>query len=552
MALSLAGVAAIALASSFDPMRLASGVFRGGRARLSDAHELLFHKDGKTATVDVLRANGSVVLIRTNGKTDAAAFVPRKPGQTTGDEETMTLAGALTFAYRPDAADIAVIGFGSGMSTATLLESPRVHRVETIEIEPAMIEGARAFGALVDKAYTDPRSRFVIDDAKAHFARTGTKYDVVVSEPSNPWVSGVSSLFTGEFYDRVRAQLNEGGLLVQWVQVYEFNPRLLASIIKPLGDQFSDYALYRTRADDLIIVAAAGGKLGEPSARMFDDPGVAERLAALGMGSLSDVETRRVSGRFPMERYLVDLPVPNNSDYFPIVDIEAPQARFIGSSAGEVFALVDGPMPLVEMLDRRPLKHDVPIREFQGGNPRQAKVAAAQKWAQYLTDARAGDGKPGSNETELAEAVAVVRALFVDCVPGEVATALWDRVVIVAGELNPVLPRTTAETLWRRLGASPCAGAMTPDQKTWVELFAAVGARDAPRMSALAEKLLDGGELSLVQRNYLFNAAMTGYLVARRNADARQTWERMAKQLPASLLQMPWMQLQWKWAQAPF
>ena len=93
---------------------------------------------------------------------------------------------------------------------------------------------------------------------------------------------------------------------------------------------------------------------------------------------------------------------------------------------------------------------------------------------------------------------------------------------------------------------------MTTDQKVWIELFAAVGARDAPRMSALAENLLDGTQLSLVQRNYLFNAAMTGYLVERRNADARRTWERMAKQLPASLLQMPWMQLQWKWAQAPF
>ena len=438
------------------------------------------------------------------------------------------------------------------MSTATLLDSPRVRRVETIEIEPAMIEGAKAFRPLVDAAFTDSRSRLIIDDAKAHFARAGRKYDVILSEPSNPWVSGVSSLFTEEFYARVHGQLKDDGVLVQWVQVYEFNTRLLASIIKPLGDVFSDYAAYRTRANDLIIVAVAQGKVGELSGRIFDDAGLAARLETLGIGSLADIETRRVSGRFPMERYLADLPVPANSDYFPIVDLEAPRARFIGSNAGEVFALVEGPMPLVEMLDRRPLQFDAPVREFQGGNVRQAKVAAAHKWAAYLIAAKAGDGISGSSENELAESVAVARALFVDCAPNEVVDPLWDRVVVVAGELNPVLPRATAEPLWSNLAPPRCAAGWPPDKHSWIQLFAAVGARDATRMSELAESLLERQGLSPIQRNYLFNAALTGYLVDRRNAEARKTWGRMEKALPPNLLQMPWMQLQWKWAQAPF
>ena len=88
---ALLGIVTVAAATSFDPLRLASGVFREGHARLSDAHQLLFHQDGKTATVDVFKANDTVVAIRTNGKIDAAAFVPRKAGHTTGDEETMTL-----------------------------------------------------------------------------------------------------------------------------------------------------------------------------------------------------------------------------------------------------------------------------------------------------------------------------------------------------------------------------------------------------------------------------------------------------------------------------
>ncbi len=162
-----------------------------------------------------------------------------------------------------------------------------------------MIEGARAFMPVVERAYPDPRSHLVIDDAKAHFARSGRKYDVIISEPSNPWVSGVASLFTGEFYRRVHGQLNDGGLLVQWIQVYEFNLDLLASVLKPLGDVFDDYVVYYAGGGDLVIVASAKGALGEPSGApspaLFAEPRLAARLAHLGIRSLSDLALWRIS-----------------------------------------------------------------------------------------------------------------------------------------------------------------------------------------------------------------------------------------------------------------
>ena len=101
----------------------------------------------------------------------------------------MMLLAVLPLGHAPQAKTAAVIGIGSGMSTALLLASPNLTRVDSIEIEPAIIEGARNFQPVVDPAYKDPRSHIVIDDAKSYFARGRQRYDIV-SEPSNPWVSG--------------------------------------------------------------------------------------------------------------------------------------------------------------------------------------------------------------------------------------------------------------------------------------------------------------------------------------------------------------------------
>ncbi len=131
----------------------------------------------------------------------------------------MVLAGALPLLLKPEAREIANIGFGSGLTTHVLLASPNVERVDTVEIEPAMVRGAALFRPLNERAYVDTRSRVHYEDAKTFFASRQRRYDVIVSEPSNPWVSGVAGLFSAEFYRDARKFLREGGLLVQWVQL---------------------------------------------------------------------------------------------------------------------------------------------------------------------------------------------------------------------------------------------------------------------------------------------------------------------------------------------
>src|SRR5262249_43479492 len=154
------------------------------------------------------------------------------------DEITMVLTGALPLALKPEAKSAAVIGVGTGLTMHTLLQSLTLERGETGEIEAAMAEAARGFSPRNGAALGDPRGRILIDDAKTFFSTRNRRYDILVSEPSNPWVSGVASLFTLEFYRRIRTHLNEGGILVQWFQLYEIDASLLASVMRALGEVF--------------------------------------------------------------------------------------------------------------------------------------------------------------------------------------------------------------------------------------------------------------------------------------------------------------------------
>jgi predicted membrane-bound spermidine synthase len=221
----LGALAAIAAAVQLDPRRMASGPYRSGTGRLSESVKLVSHADGKTATVSVIDA-GDVRMLLTNGKTDASMAM--RGHAPSADEPTQVLAGALAIGANPQAKRVAIIGVGSGITSATLLGSPTLQRLDTIEIERRMLDGAKHFTERNAAIWSDERSHFVIDDAKAFLARSELPYDIIVSEPSNPWVSGVASLFTEETYARFAKHLAPGGVLVQWLQLYDTEPALVS------------------------------------------------------------------------------------------------------------------------------------------------------------------------------------------------------------------------------------------------------------------------------------------------------------------------------------
>ncbi len=212
----------------FDTGRMASCVYHTGVSRT--AGNVVFHKDGKTASVDLIHFPvANEMSISTNGKPDASVGLEKSISR---DEPTQVLLGALGLLVHDKVKSAAVVGIGSGMTSHVMLTVPGLESLDIVEIEPAMVEGARQMGERVAKAFSDPRAHIRIEDAKTFFTNQRRRYDLIVSEPSNPWVSGVSGLFTREFHRLARRHLAEDGVLVQWIQLYDIGTPLVASIMK--------------------------------------------------------------------------------------------------------------------------------------------------------------------------------------------------------------------------------------------------------------------------------------------------------------------------------
>lgn len=353
------------LVVKLDPMVLSSTVFRNGRTRLPESFELLRYVDGRTASVSVIRLTDKreYRVIYTNGKPDASVVLNRYPKDRdpelgpdfAGDEPNQVLVGLLPLMARPDATDVALIGFGSGVTAHVLLGSPGLQRLDTIEIEPEMAEGSKLFYPANQRAYDDPRNHFWFDDAKAYFAGAARQYDFIVSEPTNPWVSGVSSLFTTEFYQEAKRYLKPGGVLAQWLQGYELSDDLLLTVLSALDREFSDYLILRVGASDWVILSVAEGTLGQLSDAPLRWPAIAPELALLGVHDIGQVDSLMVANRRMLHPFLEGRPA--NSDAMPLLDTGAEKARFLKEAAGFLHRIRSTPAPLLQVLggiERRP------------------------------------------------------------------------------------------------------------------------------------------------------------------------------------------------------
>jgi spermidine synthase len=365
-----AGIAVVlgaSIAPSFDPGILSSGVFRYGTVPERGSRHIVYYRDGRTATVSVRLGSDSAYSLATNGKPDASVshFWFDEPAPDSlrfplrGDEATQVLLPLITLAHAPHAREAAVIGHGSGLSSHMLLSSPVLERLVTIDIEPGMVDAARVFRPANERVYSDPRSEFVYDDARSYFASAARRFDLILSEPSNPWVSGVSGLFTDEFYRRVRASLAPGGVFGQWLHLYEIEDALILTVLEALHRNFAHYAIHLTNDVDILVVATNDAPLRGPDWGVFGAAGVRrdlERFMALTPDALQATLLLTHAELAP----LFDGAIAPNSDFRPQLDLGAERTRFLKRSAVGFLGLTTDRFDVAAALGQRvvPLTDD--------------------------------------------------------------------------------------------------------------------------------------------------------------------------------------------------
>jgi predicted membrane-bound spermidine synthase len=526
-ALALVSFAIVLGTVHLDVYKMASGVFRSGDLFAEGIAKIRFYRDGKTATVSLMDFH-TERSIRTNGKSDGVVNMdltgPRFP-----DEITMMLTAALPLAYRPEATDVAIIGIGTGLTTHTMLSSKTVKSVETVEIEPAMTAAARGFAPLNRNAFVDPRGRIIYDDAKTFFSTWNRKYDVIISEPSNPWVSGVSSLFTGEFYRLAQRHLKPGGVLVQWFQMYEIDVSLVASVMRALGAVYPDYVIYASNNNDLLIVAGDPETLNKPLADLTRMPGIGDELRHGHVNSIGDIAIRRLGSKRALAPLFASFGVPANSDFYPYLDLHATKYRFLQRSASDLTTLGSYSVPIVEMLEGRTVERSIqPTFEGEAyldtiGRTRQARYAH-----EYFL--RPVPPSPVSIPPQLQTDLELLRLRLIECRAPEQSEVWLDALYAVGRMMNPLLAPTEAQAVWGRIEASPCFSSLPEAGREWIALMKSVGARDAPEMVRRAQELLaKDNDLPEGHRQYLLAAGMTGYLAQGKRAEARALWQAYPK-----------------------
>ena len=209
-------------------------------------NKILFFKEGVHTTVTTeLSASGNIFL-RVNGKTDASLAL---------DMRTQLLSGYLPMLFHENPKSALVIGQGSGITLGAVEQFP-VDKINLVEISPAVIEGSRFFDPFNHDALNDERLSILLEDGRNHIALSKKSYDVIVSEPSNPWISGVGALFTVDFFDLLKKRLNPGGLACIWVHT-NMSPDSFKSIIRSFTEKFPFVTMWESIAgDDYLLIGS--------------------------------------------------------------------------------------------------------------------------------------------------------------------------------------------------------------------------------------------------------------------------------------------------------
>ncbi len=249
----------------------------------------IYRRQGYYGQVSVLSVpEANALFLKHNGKTDATNLP--------GDNYAQMLMGHLPMMLHPDPRRVLNIGLGGGLTLTAVLRHPEPQEVVQVEIDPLVAEAARLhFRDANHAALEDPRVRLVIDDGRNYVDRTQRRFDVIVSEPPNIWVAGVSGLFTREFYAAARQHLAPGGLLSQWFPIHEMSAADFRTALRTLSLEFPHSAVWSNGYDAIVVAAVEA--LPYDRARVAARaraPGVEEDFAAIGftLAQLPDMVAR--------------------------------------------------------------------------------------------------------------------------------------------------------------------------------------------------------------------------------------------------------------------
>lgn len=282
-----------------------------------EAGRLLYYREGASSTISVKQLAGAISLA-IDGKVDAS---------NASDMLTQKLLGHLPLLLHPHPRTVCVIGLGSGVTLGAALRHP-IERADVVEISPEVVAASEYFATESHYALRDRRTRLIVGDGRSHLLLSSGRYDVIISEPSNPWLTGVATLFTREFFLGARQRLAPGGILCQWAHTYRISDEDLRAIVATFLSVFADGTAWLIGDGDLLLIGsteplkALDRGLSDARAR----PGLATDLGEVAIRDPFSLLTLFVAGGPELRRYASDALV--QSDDRLSLEYSAPRAIY--------------------------------------------------------------------------------------------------------------------------------------------------------------------------------------------------------------------------------
>ncbi|MGE3511521.1 MAG: fused MFS/spermidine synthase [Vicinamibacterales bacterium] len=286
------------------------------------AGRLEFYREGAAGAVSVRRIAGTVALA-IDGKVDAS----NGP-----DMVTQTLLAHLPLLLHPAPDEVCIVGLGSGVTLGAALQHP-IARADVVEISRDVVAASDWFAAENHHGLADPRTHLIVGDGRSHLRYTSRQYDVVISEPSNPWMAGASALFTREFFEDVRRRLAADGLVCQWAHTYDLAETDLRLLIRTFTSVFPNATLWLVGRGDVLLIARRDGAPPDLSAlaRHWTRNQVDRDLADAGVFDPFSLLSLFVTGGDRLRAYAAGTAV--ETDDRPRVEFSGPVGIYDGREA---------------------------------------------------------------------------------------------------------------------------------------------------------------------------------------------------------------------------
>ncbi len=280
--------------------------------------ELKYYKEGMTTTVMiVLQKSSNSILLMVNGKIDASSI---------GDMPTQLLSGHLPTLLVGRPRKALIIGYASGITVGAVAQHP-YEEITAVEIEEAILEASRYFDGHNHRPLEKPNVRVVRNDGRNYLLVNEEKYDVIISEPSNPWMTIAANLFTKEFFELGRARLSEGGVFAQWLQIYGMFPEDVKALVRTFHSVFPHVMVFNTIEDSDLVLMGSERPLTfdlEDIGRRMSELPVAVDLKRIEITTPQDMLSYFVFGDEELEALAG--PGPINTDDNALIEFHAPKS----------------------------------------------------------------------------------------------------------------------------------------------------------------------------------------------------------------------------------